>query len=101
MIWRENLPNWEQIWSNFVQEEFRWNTRDGSSSKTNDEEYCALASKENKAKGNKSQGELGKKYLSKIRCFHCHKHGNYVTNCPQKKASKNEPVVAVGEELAS
>ena len=67
---REKLPDWERLWSDLVQEEFRWNTRDGSSSKTNDEGDCALASKAKKAKGEKSQGEEGKKYLSKIKCFH-------------------------------
>ena len=59
-----------------------------------------MASKTNKAKGNKSQGEAGKKDLSKIRCFHCHEHGHYATNCPQKK-SKKEAAVAAGEALAS
>jgi hypothetical protein len=28
---REKLPDWERLWSDLVQEEFRWNTRDGSS----------------------------------------------------------------------
>ena len=42
-----------------------------------------------------------KKELSKIIYFHCHEHGNYATNCPQKKASKKEPAVAAGEALAS
>ena len=51
---REKLPNWEHLWSDLVQEEFRWNTRDGSSSKTNDEENCSLDGKENKGKGKKS-----------------------------------------------
>ena len=30
---REKLPDWERLWLDLVQEEFRWNTRDGSSSK--------------------------------------------------------------------
>jgi hypothetical protein len=34
---REKWPDWEQLWSDLVQEEFRWNTRDGSSSKHDDE----------------------------------------------------------------
>jgi hypothetical protein len=50
---REKLPNWERLWSDLVQEEFRWNTRDGSSSKHDDEEDCALNAKERKGKGNK------------------------------------------------
>lgn len=68
------------------------------------EEDFALVSKENKAKGNKSQGEAGnkKKDLSKVKCFHCHEYRHFATNFPQKKASKKEPVIAVvGEDLAS
>jgi hypothetical protein len=43
---RENLPDWERLWSDLVQEEFRRNTKDGSSSKHDDEEDCSLAAKE-------------------------------------------------------
>ena len=98
---REKLLDWERLWSDLVQEEFVQNTRDGSSSKTNYKEDCALESKEKKAKGKKSQGKEGKRGLSKIICFHCHKHGHYASNFPQKKASKKEPIVAVGETLDS
>ena len=48
-----------------MQEEFRRNTRDASSSKNEDEEECALSSKAKKAKGNKfhskSESKNGKK----------------------------------------
>ena len=37
-----------------MQEEFRQNTRDGSSSKIDDEENCALAGKAKKGKGKKT-----------------------------------------------
>ena len=47
---REKLPNWERLWSDLVQEEFKRNTRDGSSSKNEDEEDCALSTKANKRK---------------------------------------------------
>ena len=50
---REKLPDWEKLWSDLVQEEFRQNTRDGSSSKCDDEEDYALTAKERKGKGNK------------------------------------------------
>ena len=50
---REKLPDWERIWLDLVQEEFRRNTRDGFSSKT-DEENCVLDGKAKKGKGNKS-----------------------------------------------
>ena len=35
---REKFPGWERLWSDLVQEEIRWNTKDGSSSKAIDEE---------------------------------------------------------------
>lgn len=92
---RENFSNWEQLWLDLVYEEFRQNTRDGTSSKEVEKDF-ALASKEKKSKGKKSQGEAGSKKmdLSKFKCFHCHEHGHYAMNCPQKKASKEEPTVA-------
>jgi len=34
---REKLLDWEQLWSDLMQEEIMRNTRDGSSSKTDDE----------------------------------------------------------------
>ena len=36
-----------------MQEEIRWGTRDGSSSKNEDEENCTLATKARKGKGKK------------------------------------------------
>jgi hypothetical protein len=88
-----------------VQEEFRRNTRDGSSSKRDDEEDCSLIAKERKGKGKKFQSKSESKFkkldLSKVKCFHCRKHGHLATNCPQKK--KNTKVVesATGEALVS
>jgi hypothetical protein len=56
-----------------VQEEFRWNTRDGSSSKHDDEEDCSLTAKARKVKGKKSQSNYESKVkkldLSKVKCF--------------------------------
>jgi hypothetical protein len=39
---REKWSDWEQLWLDLVQEEFRQNNKDGSSSKHDDEEDCAL-----------------------------------------------------------
>ena len=85
-----------------------WNTRDGSSSKTDDEENCALTSKEKKGKGKKSYskyetGKEGKKQdMSKVKCFNCRDHGNYAKNCPQKKNNnKKAPGAASSKALAS
>ena len=50
----EKLLGWERIWSDLVREEIRQGTRDGSSSKNEDEENFTLAAKERKWKGKKS-----------------------------------------------
>ena len=50
---REKLLGWERLWLDLVKEEIRRSTRDGSSSKTEDEENCALATKVRKGKGKK------------------------------------------------
>ena len=74
-----------------MQEEIRRSTRDKSSSKNSDEENCALAAKVKKGKSKKASqsGAKGKKHdMSKVKCFHCHQHGHYTTNCPQKKKNK-------------
>ena len=38
---REKLPDWEQLWSDLMQEEIIRSTKDGSSSKQDDEENLA------------------------------------------------------------
>eukprot|EP00253_Pinus_taeda_P027232 PITA_27232 len=90
--------------TDLVQEEIRRSTRDRSSSKGADEENCALAAKARKGKSNKASqsGAKGKKQdMSKVKCFHCHQHGHYATNCPQKKKNKQAAGSAGGEALAS
>eukprot|EP00253_Pinus_taeda_P006047 PITA_06047 len=91
---REKLLDWERLWGDLMQEDIRSSTQYGSSSKNDDEENMALASKERKGKGkdshfksNSSRG--GKKSdMFKVRCFNCHKMGHYVTNSPSKKSKK-------------
>lgn len=55
---REKLPNWERLWSNLVQEEFKRNNRDETSSKAEDEDNFALVGKGKKGKGKKTQSKL-------------------------------------------
>ena len=101
---REKLPGWERLWADLMQEEIRRTTRDGSSSKGADEENCALMSKAKKGKGKKTShsGAKGKKQdMAKVKCFHCHDHGHYATNCPKKKKNKQARRSADGEALAS
>eukprot|EP00253_Pinus_taeda_P020201 PITA_20201 len=103
----EKLPEWERLWSDLVQEEIRQNTRDGSSSKNDEEENCALAGKAKKgqrksshSKSDSSQGSK-KKDVSKIKCFHCQEMGHYDIKCPHKKVGKNPLGGVAGEALAS
>jgi hypothetical protein len=88
-----------------VQEEFRKNTRDGSSSKHDDEEDCALTSKARKRKVKKfhpkSDSKVNKLDLSKVKCFHYHEHGHIATNCSQKRKNKTVARFATGEALVS
>eukprot|EP00253_Pinus_taeda_P028635 PITA_28635 len=82
-------------------EEIRWSTRDGSSSKHDDEENLFLATKGMKGKGKTSQSKSyqgGKKFdKSKVRCFHCHEVGHYATNCLRKKSKKDSSKQSDGE----
>ena len=90
-----------------MQEEIRRSTRDGSSSKQDDEENIALASKVRKAKGKashpkSSSSHVGKKIDKlKVRCFHCHEVGHYAMNCPYKKSKKGSSKGSDGEALDS
>ena len=54
---REQLPDQERLWSDLMQKEIRRRTRDGSSSKQDDEENLALASKARKGKGKESHAK--------------------------------------------
>eukprot|EP00253_Pinus_taeda_P032421 PITA_32421 len=88
-------------------EDIRRSTRDGSSSKHDDEENLALASKVRKGKGKASHSKLnyshgGKKIDKfKVRFFKCHEVGHYATNCPLKKSKKGSSKGLEGEALAS
>ena len=61
--------------------------------------------KERKGKSKKNASQSGakikKKDMFKVKCFHCHQHGHYATNCPQKKKNKQAAGSVAGEALAS
>lgn len=76
---RENIPYWEWLWNDCVQEEIQKQTKYGSHVKTEEEENISIAKKEHKAKGKKNLGwvesNLGgkkKKDINKVKCFSCH-----------------------------
>jgi len=89
-----------------MQEEIRRSTRDGSSSKEDEENY-ALASKAKKGKEKDSHPKSssshgGKKFeKSKVQCFRCHEVGHFATNYPLKKSKKGSLEGLEGEALAS
>ena len=57
IVGRENLPDWERLWDDFVQEETRRSLVQGSTSHSGvDDENVALAAKGKKKKGPKKGG---------------------------------------------
>jgi hypothetical protein len=102
IVARENLPKWERLWDDFVQEETRRGYVHGSSSTGHDEENVALAANSKKKfkkgpkGGNKPKGE-GKKDMSKVKCFACHKFGHYAGQCLNKKKKQTAASAEVEE----
>ena len=62
---------------------------------------AAKAKKGKNQKASHSDAKGKKQDMSKVKCFHCHQHGHYATNCPQKKKNKQVVGSAVGEALDS
>jgi hypothetical protein len=64
-----------------------------------------LDAKGRKGKGKKIHSKYeskGKKLdLSKVKCFHCHKHRHLAIKCPQKKNNKKVVGGAASEALVS
>jgi hypothetical protein len=87
VVARKKLPDWQQLWDDFVQEEIRIGQA-GPSSSTHTEEKEGLALT-GKAKGKKKR-KGGKKNsdFSKVKCFQCHKMGHFASQCPERKKKK-------------
>jgi hypothetical protein len=90
---RENIPDWQRLWDDCIQEETREESKSGKK-EDEEEENLALVSKTRKGKGKgsnkqgnseESTSQPGKKDLSKIKCFTCHKFGHYASQCLEKK----------------
>jgi hypothetical protein len=102
IVAREKLPGWERLWDDFVQEETRRGYVHGSSSTGHEEENVALATTSKKKfrkgpkGGQKPKGE-GKKDMSKVKCFACHKFGHYAGQCPNKKKKQTTASTEVEE----
>ena len=82
---RENLPSWDRVCDDFVQEETqRGFLQSNGSTSRGDEEDVALTAKGKKKnkkgpkKGGAKQQNGKKKDLSTVKCFACHKMGHYV-----------------------
>jgi hypothetical protein len=83
---QKKLPEWQRLWDDCIQEETREESK--ASKKRGSDKNLALVSQRRKGKGkgsNKkgnSEGATsmpGKKELSKVKCFACHKSGHYAS----------------------
>ena len=89
---KEYFLDWQRLWDDCIQEETQEESKRNKQVSSNDN--LSLVSKKRKGKekssskkGNNDGGssQPGKKDLSKIKCFSCHKNGNYASQCPKKK----------------
>jgi hypothetical protein len=93
---REKLPDWQRLWDDCIQEETREESK--ASKQGGSDENLTLVSQTRKGKGkgsNKKGNSEGatsqsgkKKDLSKVKCFACHKSGNYASQCPRRRKGK-------------
>ena len=92
LVARENLPTWDRICDDFVQEETHRGISQGnaSTSREDDEDVDLTAKgkkkfKKGPKKGGAKQQDRKKKDLSIVKCITCQKMGHYVGQCPNKK----------------
>jgi len=89
----KNLPDWQRLWDDNIQEEIREESK-ANKQGDEEEENLALVSKTKKGKGRgsnkkgdseESASQPGNKDLSNIKCFTYHKNGHYASQCQEKK----------------
>lgn len=95
---RYTLPSWDQLWSNFTQEELRLSLVNGANNKSQKSE----AEHENLV----GKGKAKKGYLLKIKCYGCHEFGYYVSDWLErkkndKKGRKQVAASASADELSN
>ena len=82
---RDILPSWERLWDDCIYEETRMESK--ASKQGGGINYALFGQtkkgrgkgpSKGKGKSDESTSQSGKKDLSKIKCFICHKHGHYV-----------------------
>ena len=111
IVARENMPSWERLWDDFVQEELRVGSVSSNGHRGGEEDTVALAAKGKKKKviqkgpkegdkKKKGKGEQQQRDISKVKCFACHKFGHYAVVCPNRK-KKQVAASADVEDFAS
>ncbi len=83
------------MWDDFIQEEIIRGSKSAGQHDGYDEDNVALSAKGDKkskkvSKGGAKQKGEGKKDMSKVKCFACHKMGHYAGQCPKKKNKQLE-----------
>jgi len=77
----ENIPSWDRLWDDFVQEETRRHSKTTCQHNGKDDEDNFGLSIKGKRKVNGSGGFASIKDMSKVKCFACHKIGPYLSQC--------------------
>jgi hypothetical protein len=86
VVGREKLPDWSRLWDDFTQEEIQEGSQEKALDDANDKNISLME------KGNK-------KDMSKVKCFSCHKTGQYASQCLNKKKKKLEPKMSASIEV--
>ena len=103
----DTLPSWDQLWTDFTQDDFRLSLINGANKSQKNEveqENVPLVgngkAKKGSSKGSISQSE--QKDLSKVKCFGCHEFGHYVSDFLERKKGKKQVAASASvEELSS